>query len=776
MPGSFSARRTAPVEALHLEVRDVGPVRLPVPPAQARRLARLGRPAPFGRGQETLLDPRVRDTSEIPKSRVRIDRRRWNATLRPLLEGLRSDLGLPATSRLKAELHSVLVYAGGQFFVPHQDSEKADDMVGSLVVTLPSTFRGGSLVVEHGGKTATYRASKSALTLVAFYADCRHEVRPVSSGHRIVLTYNLLLEGETDVTDSPRESVETLATLLDEHFTTARPTARMPHRNSSAPPPDRLVYLLDHQYTTRALSWSRLKGGDARRAAALRAAADLAGCDIVLALADVHETWSCLDDQWHGRWRRHPRAWERLDDDDMDDDIDGPGGWPAAADPTGPDDAELDELVDWAVTLDRWIAPEAATAERVATAVGDDEVCATTATADLRPYASEYEGYMGNYGNTLDRWYHRGALVVWPRTRAFAVRAEASPAWALGELARRARAGNVAEARQLAETLAPFWRSSVEDVTGRGLLVKALKVARTLEEPALAGMLLQPFRVELLKPKDAQALAALVDGFGQRWARELLATWSRPARRWRPAGVDRSTWVASLPRICEALSATGANGIDTARLLIEDCRRWLDASLAQRLQTASPSRREEAVGELARPLLAVLESTAVIGAADLRDDAVRALTSQGEGTLRCLLAVLRAAEGLPRQTRAAAGLDAIAQHCTHHLKARLARPTRAPDDWSIDLPRDCDCELCETLGEFLSDPARRSFEWPLAKERRRHIHSRIDGAELPVRHQTRRSGRPYTLVLTKTETLFEGEEQARRLDLRDLTGLAEASD
>ena len=33
----------------------------------------------------------------------------------------------------------------------------------------------------------------------------------------------------------------------------------------------------------------------------------------------------------------------------------------------------------------------------------------------LTPYASEYEGYMGNYGNTMDRWYRRAALVVWPQ-------------------------------------------------------------------------------------------------------------------------------------------------------------------------------------------------------------------------------------------------------------------------------------------------------------------------------------------------------------------------
>jgi hypothetical protein len=64
------------------------------------------------------------------------------------------------------------------------------------------------------------------------------------------------------------------------------------------------------------------------------------------------------------------------------------------------------------------------------------------------------------------------------------------------------------------------------------------------------------------------------------------------------------------------------------------------------------------------------------------------------------------------------------------------------------------------------------LEWPLAKQRRQHVHSRIDGAELPVTHVTRRQGRPYTLVLTKADALFAREQQARARDQADLEWLA----
>ena len=35
--------------------------------------------------------------------------------------------------------------------------------------------------------------------------------------------------------------------------------------------------------------------------------------------------------------------------------------------------------------------------------------------------SQEYEGYTGNAGNTLDRWYHRSAIVLWRRDQHFEV-------------------------------------------------------------------------------------------------------------------------------------------------------------------------------------------------------------------------------------------------------------------------------------------------------------------------------------------------------------------
>jgi hypothetical protein len=383
---------------------------------------------------------------------------------------------------------------------------------------------------------------------------------------------------------------------------------------------------------------------------------------------------------------------------------------------------------------------------------------------------------MGNYGNTMDRWYRRAAVVLWPRERTFAVRGEASPVWALTELKRRLRAGEVAEAREMAASLLPFWRSVAPQEGRGGFFDKTLQVAEGLERPELAASLLEPFRVEALtKTKGGTAaFVALVERYGEDWMRELLAQWATTDRRWvEPEG--RLAWIASLPRLCETLRAADeAVGTVAGRLLLEDRWVWLKKQgIESRRGLKQPSSRERALAELASPLLGFLEGTAVVEAGELREEAVAILlASENEPLLPCLVQLLRtAADTVAPERRVAMGLEAVARRCAERLEERLARPAREEDDWSIALPEGCRCELCETLGDFLADPSASVLEWPIAKDKRLHVHRRIDDHELPVRHRTERVGRPYTLVLTKQEILFELEARERRSQEEDLEWL-----
>src|SRR3954451_12526874 len=141
--GRFCAQLLAPARLLKLEVAGVGPVGFPIRVPMAKKLITVARPARFGRGEQTLRDPAVRDTWELTPDRITLGGPDWTALLDRALESFRDELGLPQASRLRAEPHSMLVYGKGQFFLPHQDSEKDDAMVGTLVVSLPSAHSGG---------------------------------------------------------------------------------------------------------------------------------------------------------------------------------------------------------------------------------------------------------------------------------------------------------------------------------------------------------------------------------------------------------------------------------------------------------------------------------------------------------------------------------------------------------------------------------------------------------------------------------------------------------
>ena len=750
--GAFSAQILAPADALQVEVDGVGAVHHPVRAPLAKKLIAVARPAMFGRGKQTLTDTTVRDTWEITTNLVTLSGPAWEATLGAVLDDVRDELGLPPTTKLRARLHAMLVYGKGQFFLPHQDSEKDDAMVGTLVVSLPSAHTGGELVVEHGGQSVTYRVPREELSFVAFYADCRHEVKPVRSGYRVTLTFNLLAARETGAQGAG--PVADLAHCLTGHFTTP---AMHRYGRTEPGPPNRLVYLLDHEYTQRGLSWNRLKGADAERAALLRAAAERAGCGAVLALAEVKETWDA--------WPSDGDPWDDYDfydeeeeeDDEDDDDYDGGVSRGRGGDH---DDYQLNELIDDEITLGWWTSPDGTGGEPISLHVPDSEVCATTPSADLVPYQSEYEGYMGNYGNTLDRWYRRAAVVVWPLDRAFAARAEAGSQWALSELHTRVEAGDLEGARAAAESLAPFWKKVGSQA---GLLGTALHVAAGLGAAGTAAMLLEPFRVETVAPEHAGGLAA-AGQYGEEWTRGVIAGWFGPGHY---LEADRYGWVERLPGLCAALRAAG--GPEVARLLAAGAWGWMGDQLRLWTTTARTEIRQPRLEMLSSPLVRLLE------AADheLRDEIVAALGGYRDNVLGCLMPALRSAAALPADARRAAGLDVVARDCGQRLGAVIARPLRDEDDWSIEWTG-CGCDLCDTLGTFLGSRSQRIFEWPLATDGRRHVHTQIDSAALAVRHQTRRQGRPYTLVLTKTDELFTREKDARHKAVTDLAWLTSA--
>jgi hypothetical protein len=753
-PGTFAVKLDVNADDLRIEVTGVGRVGFPISKAKAAALCRIAKPARHGFKDQTVLDTAVRDTWEIARSKIRIDEPRWRKVLSAALERIARGLGLGPGAGLRASLHNMLVYAPGQFFVAHQDSEKSDDMIATLVVTLPSTFSGGEIVVQHHEEKVTFRGSGKELGMIAFYADCHHEVRPVKSGHRIVLTYNLLLASDRDAALSVApEHLGALEAGVRAFFRDA-PPARWP---GSAPPepPDRLVYLLDHQYSQKGLGWSRLKNADAARAAALREVAQRLDCEIALALADAHEIWSCEDDYDHG-YRRYGRRRSYGYDHDPEDEAKSGDGESATP--------ELIELIDSSVEL-RHFVDVRGKGERVTSNVDSDELCFTKPSVDLDPFQSEHEGYMGNWGNTVERWYHRAAVVMWPRSRTFVIRAKASARWAIAETAKALGRKQLTEARKMAEQLVTFWPRIVRADDAPSIAGRALQVSRGLEDRTLAAALLRPFRVEQLTPKTAPALVGVVEQYGLPWFEKSCGAFiasENPDRSYEGSSPDRRlSWLRGLPTFVLAIYECGGDvAAGLARRIIAEQWAWVLGQYRGALRFR-PSEVLRQLAGLDVAILGVLESSVVCGAASVRAEVLKFLVSEA-CPARALVHVLETAEATcKRQELSVLGLAAVHDHARRVLEEAVRKPARGSDDWSISPPGGCACALCKELARFLSNRARTRLEWPIAQEKRAHVHRAIDAGELPVTHTTRRSGSPYTLVLEKTPALFEREKKER---------------
>ncbi|WP_129346735.1 2OG-Fe(II) oxygenase [Sorangium cellulosum] len=534
----------------------------------------------------------------------------------------------------------------------------------------------------------------------------------------------------------------------------AAPTICASRSTGSAPSASRSrrsLYLLDHEYTQRSLGWGRLKNADRLRASALREVAARLDCEAFLALADVHECWSCEGDDWNGGYGRRAL-----------------GRWGHEGDGAG--DADGHELVDLNFTdveLRHWVDADGQVAPGISTRTAMHEVCFTRASTEMDPFRSEHEGYMGNYGNTVDRWYHRAALVMWPRARRFVIRAKVSPSWAVDELASRVEAGATDEARDRAKELLPFWRRVAPNEASEAFVRDLLSVAVALDDGELAFGLLSPLGPHRLSPRTTPAFVTLVQHYGLSWSQRLFSAWQADARH------DTPPWRSLLPHLCEALWAGGEHGEALAMWLLS---REV-ASFQQR--HAGACSLPQALGEvgldrLLDDLVALLETAAVIRAPAVRDDLIAFLTAP-ETALPLMTAgalLRRCREGRAPAAVRALGLQPLYRRVVELLERAVAARPRSPEDWSIEPPSGCTCPLCRELSEFLRDRSRIQLAWPLAKARRSHIHGVIDLNRLPVAHTTLRRGSPYTLVLTKQEALFE-RDAALRAQQKALLGWLE---
>ncbi|KAH8668890.1 hypothetical protein BX600DRAFT_435403 [Xylariales sp. PMI_506] len=254
-------------------------INLPLLPRDAEAIKSVCSQAPFGRGAETVVDTTVRNTWELAADQFEYTNPNWTGYLTALADEVAGGLGL---RHVRPHVHKLLLYEKGSFFKPHKDSEKAPGMVGTLVICLPSKHEGGEIHVSHGRQNKvmeTGPASNFNLQAFGWFSDVKHSIQEITSGYRLVVTYNFIRDSKAANGISAGLFVQQ-STRIANSLRTYR--AQFPNTK-------RLIYFLEHKYSSSSLTLANLKGTDAAVCHALEGVCQDFGLFVFLALTTKEE-------------------------------------------------------------------------------------------------------------------------------------------------------------------------------------------------------------------------------------------------------------------------------------------------------------------------------------------------------------------------------------------------------------------------------------------------------------------------------------------------------
>ena len=734
-PGGFCTHGRMFVPMPSLEVESVGVISFPVPDAQVRSLVDVAERAPYGKGTDTLIDTSVRDCWQIDTARIRLGGSVWTDTFRGILDTVAKGLGCPA-GRLDAKLYKLLIYEPGGFFSAHRDTEKADGMIATLSITLPAAGTGGELVVRHRDREVSIDMNareSSELAFAAFYADCAHETRPIREGCRLSLVFNLCLG--PDDTETPRQPPDYTGRVREivDHLIAWR---------DGEHGPDKLVWLLEHDYSEAGLSFDALKNADAALAGVLTSAAELADCELHAAIVHIEEEGSVsyVGGKYFDNFEEY--------------------------------DAVMDEVVDGRHWLDGWVGRDGCRPEFGELSVNPGELFPDGALDDAEPDEQWVNEASGNEGVTMERAYRHAALVIWPRrgTLDILAREEIGRAvdWARGQADRDAD-----QACDLISRLISVWPPEESGRNGKGrpdmlqllewtgdatLAMRFLREILLLRYDGSENEVL-PAVLRLADPRDVAGF--LVDLVASRFLFHPDAMLALLLRLGESGDFDwRDTLGGSAGAALAALPSALRSGDEKRDI------------------TWPPRPSPKPIGDAEIRDLFSLAWRCGLAAQAETAAAVIASDSKMVKPQRDVPAALEALSG----EKGFAGSEAyrlLWRHAADSLLGRSATPPQTPQDWVVEARVTCDCELCTALMAFCQDPVARVRRFPLRKELRKHLHRQIDQYRLDMSHVTERRGSPYTLVCTKNRASHRRRlaEYAEDVEaMRSLTRLAPAGE
>lgn len=185
-------------------------------------------------------------------------------------------------------------------------------MFGTLVICLDSPHEGGQVRLKHQGIEKTYDTSRARNSFAAWYGDVTHEVLPVESGYRWVLTYNLAI---ASMPEAPSASLQANHSNITRVGNLLQSWLTLPATTRS---PTHFYYALEHKYTEANISLQSLKHTDLIRAQALMKLSWTLPVKVMLVIVEKQVTHA-VDEDFYDAYAHAFSECESEDPDNSDD-------------------------------------------------------------------------------------------------------------------------------------------------------------------------------------------------------------------------------------------------------------------------------------------------------------------------------------------------------------------------------------------------------------------------------------------------------------------------
>lgn len=730
-PGSFCSSQEISPCFLELDVKNIGTIGLPLSQQQAKEIIAECHQAPYGKGTETIVDTSVRKVWELNPEQFEIKNPQWQKILTDICGEIQTDLGV--ATDIYSEIYKLLIYETGSFFLPHRDTEKMDGMFATLIVVLPSKHEGGELIIRHDGEEECFafggEEANHKMRYAAFYADCEHEVKHVTDGYRLCLVYNLALKQK----DYPQLFAPKHSDIVNQLTETLREIKIPADEN-------KLVILLDHQYTEAELSFNTLKNKDRVQAQLLMKAAQQAGYKAYLALVELWESGDTEDgdfDDYYGYRNRRGRSNSK-----------------------SVEEYEMSEVYESTLTVNNWVDVDNNRQNFGDMDVLEEEIIATEDIKDRNADHVEYEGFTGNAGCTLAHWYYRAAIVLWKNEQHFSVLAHNNQHSALPGLQEMLAKNptDLGECKKFAEIILEKWRA---DSFGENCSQQMLEILIQLDDEKLARRFINEILPNNFFGKEGEALCTLCQKYG--WASFEYALTAL-------SNQTESKKIAAFSAILEKL-AEGELQEEQKKLCVILAENALEnfakCPLAPAKSFYAPS---VTIGEKATFFASIFKTLCYLQQPKLLIKLGPLLNSDNAKfdlhSLRIPL-ITELHDWLVSKNITSGEFVSVfftpVFDETKHLATMLIEP---PKDWQRKVVLNCKCEYCQDFSTFLHSPTEKEFSLKKKEDFRVHIEDQVKKFKIDVDCKTEKGkGSPYTLICTKNQASYERAKKQQAEDI-----------